>query len=307
LEKKHIIALLLVGLVSSGLVYANPHTYAHTFSGDESASFLALVESIKTELQLVENNLAFNVTLAEEHATHAQEHLDNHTIEEIAENNERLARDLPAALEDLHNSVTNSTVQQIQTKIQNINDLLSETVSVRIESEQINNSTVWALVLANLADGVISHYGTAYGIETEEAEEHSHPENNSDNMTHNDTEIMTETTSSSSSAEENITHDEIGDSNMTHINATAENITIVSMAHYQTAQALAARTLQLFSEQVKQLAPANSTEFIADLEAGLAHLKQAIDNKEPFTNVDVILHSEVHPNLGKTYNLQVIS
>jgi hypothetical protein len=303
LEKKHIIVFLLVGLVSSGLVYAKPHAYAHEFSGDESASFLALVESIKTELQLVESNLAFNITLAEEHATHAQEHLDNHTIEEIAENNERLARDLPAALEDLHNSVTNSTVQQIQTKIQNINDLLSETVSVRIESEQINNSTVWALVIANLADGVISHYGTAYGIETEEAEEHSHPENNSDNMTHNDTEIMTET----ASAEENITHDEIADSNMTHGNATAENITIVSMAHYQTAQALVGRTQQLFTEQVKQLAPANSTEFIADLEAGLAHLKQAIDNKEPFTNVDVILHSEVHPNLGKTYNLQVIS
>jgi hypothetical protein len=303
LEKKHIIALLLVGLVSSGLVYANPHVYAHEFSGDESASFLALVESIKVQLQLVESNLASNITLAQEHAIDANEHLDNHTIEEIAENNERLARDLPAALEDLHNSVTNSTVQQIQTKIQNINDLLSETVSVRIESEQINNSTVWALVLANLADGVISHYGTAYGIETEEAEEHSHPENNSDNMTHNDTEIMTET----ASAEENITHDEIADSNMTHGNATAENITIVSMAHYQTAQALVARTQQLFTEQVKQLAPANSTEFIADLEAGLAHLKQAIDNKEPFTNVDVILHSEVHPNLGKTYNLQVIS
>jgi hypothetical protein len=292
---------LLVGLVSSGLVYANPHVYAHEFSGDESASFLALVESIKVQLQLVESNLASNVTLAQEHAIDANEHLDNHTIEEIAERNERLSRDLPATLEDLQNSVTNSSAQEIQTKIQNITDLLGETVSARINSEQMGNSTVWALVIANLADSVVGDYGSAYGIQTEE----DHDEG-SGNLTHNNTEILTET----ASAEENTTQEEIGNniSNMTtDVNATAENQTIVSIADYQSAQALATRTQQLFSEQVKQLAPANSTEFIADVEAGLARLKQAIDNKEPFTNVEVILHSEVHPNLGKTYNLQVIS
>jgi hypothetical protein len=305
LEKKHTIALLLVGLVSSGLVYANSHVYAHEFSGDESASFLALVESIRVQLQLVESNLASNVTLAQEHAIDANEHLDNHTIEEIAERNERLSRDLPAALEDLQNSVTNSSAQEIQTKIQNINDLLSETVSVRINSEQMGNSTVWALVIANLADSVVGDYGSAYGISTEEGEEDGHDEG-SGNLTHNNTEIMTET----ASAEENTTQEETGNNinNMTtDVNATAGNQTIVSIADYQSAQALATRTQQLFSEQVKQLAPANSTEFIADLEAGLARLKQAIDNKEPFTNVQIILHSEVHPNLGKAYNLQLIS
>lgn len=293
---------MLVGLVSSGLVYANPHVYAHEFSGDESASFLALVESIKVQLQLVESNLASNITLAQEHAIDANEHLDNHTIEEIAENNERLARDLPATLEDLQNSITNSSAQEIQTKIQNINDLLSETVSVRIESEQINNATVWALVIANLADNVVGDYGSAYGIQIEEDHEEE-----SGNMTGNNTEIMTETTSS----EGNTTQEEIIGNNInnmtTNANATAGNQTIVSMADYQSAQALATRTQQLFSEQVKQLAPANSTEFIADVEAGLARLKQAIDNKEPFTNVQIILHSEVHPNLGKAYNLQLIS
>ncbi|HET6780355.1 MAG TPA: hypothetical protein VFH09_04215 [Nitrososphaera sp.] len=302
MEKKHIIASLIVGLVSSGLVYANLYAYAHEFSGDDSASFLALVETIKVQLQLVESNLASNVTLAQEHAIDANEHLDNHTIEEIAERNERLSRDLPATLEDLQNSVTNSSAQEIQTKIQNITDLLGETVSARINSEQMGNSTVWALVIANLADSVVGDYGSAYGIQTEE----DHDEE-SGNVTHNDTETMTEATS----AEENITQEEeIGNNtnNMTtDVNATAGNQTIVSMAHYQSAQALAARTQQLFSEQVKDLAPANSTEFTADVEAGLARLKQAIDNKEPFTNVQVILHSEVHPNLGKTYNLQIIS
>ena len=59
---------MLAGLVSFGLVFANNHqAYAHTFSGDESASFLALAESIRTELQLVQSNLASNASVAEEH------------------------------------------------------------------------------------------------------------------------------------------------------------------------------------------------------------------------------------------------
>jgi hypothetical protein len=299
-------ALLLAGIIFMGTVYAIPNqqAFAHTFSGDESASFLALVESIRSELDLVESNLATNATLAEGHAAHAHEHLDNHTIEEISERNERLGRDLPAALEDLHHSVANSTAQQVEAKVQNINDLLGETVSVRIDSEQLNNSTVWALVIANMADGVIGHYGAAHGIETEEGEGHGHDDEASGNMTHDEGDMthdeMTETSSS-----DNMTHDEMeeGSHNMT---TGGENSTIVSMVHYQSAQGLAARTQTLFSDQVKDLAPANSTESVAALEAGLANLIQAIDNMEPPSNIEVIVHSEVHPNLQSIFNLQVI-
>jgi hypothetical protein len=279
-------------MIIAGVVLAVPNqrAFAHTFSGDESASFLALVESIRSELDLVQGNLASNATLAEEHAAHAHEHLDNDTIEEIEERNERLATDLPAALEDLHLSVANSTAQEVQSKIQNINDLLGETVSVRIESDQLSNSTVWALVLANMADGVIGHYGAAYGLDTEEGEEHGH---DGGNETHDE---MTETAST-----ENMTHDEM-EGNASAANAT----TIVNVVQYQSAQGLANRTLALFSDQVKEMAPANATEFVTNLEAGLTHLKQAIDDREPYADVEVIVHSEVHPNLQSAFNLQVI-
>ena len=70
----------------------------------------------------MQSYLASNVTLAEEHAIHAHEHLDEDIIEEISERNERLGRDLPTALEDLHDSVANSTTQQIQAKVQNVDD-----------------------------------------------------------------------------------------------------------------------------------------------------------------------------------------
>jgi len=285
------ISLLLAGIIFMGAVYAIPgqQAFAHTFSGDESASFLALVESIRSELDLVQGNLASNVTLAEEHAAHAHEHLDEHTVEEIEERNERLATELPAALEDLHFSVANSTAQQVQAKIQNIDNLLGETVTVGVDSGQRNNSTVWALVIANLADGVIGHYGAAYGMGTEEGEEHGHDGESNE----------TETAST-----ENMTHD---DMEMEEGTTMGEgNGTIVNMVHYQSAQGLASRTLALFNDQVKDMAPANSTEFVTDLEAGLAHLKQAIDGMEPFGDVEVILHSKVHPNLQGAFNLQVI-
>jgi hypothetical protein len=288
------LSLLLGGVIFTGAVYAIPsqQAFAHTFSGDESASFLALVESIKSELDLVESNLASNATLAEEHAAHASEHLDEHTVEEISERNERLGRELPAALEDLHHSVTNSTAQQVQAEIQNINDLLGETVTVRIDSEQLNNSTVWALIIANMADVVIVHYGAAYGMETEEGGEHG-------GNGHDEESNETETTST-----ENMTHN---DSEMEASTVMSEgNGTIVNMVHYQSALGLAARTQALFNDQVKDMAPANSTEFGASLEAGLENLKEAIDDMEPFADVEVIVHSEVHPNLQSAFNLQVI-
>jgi hypothetical protein len=301
--RKCTFALVLAGLVSFGLVFANNNqqAYAHTFSGDESASFLALAESIKTELQLVQSNLTSNGSVAEEHAAHAHEHLDDNTVEEIAERNERLARDLPAALEDLQLSLKNSTAEQVSAQVQNINDLLAETVTVRVDSEQLNNSTVWALVIANMADGVLEHYKAAYGIETNETGGgHAHGNESSSNMTH-DNESVTMTASTNETAMEddhgNMTRDGGGNNN--------NNTEVVNEVHYQAAQGLANRTIQLFNDQVRELAPDNATEAVADLEAGLQNLKQAIDNREMPTDVEVILHTEVHPNLQAAYNLQV--
>jgi hypothetical protein len=287
---KRAYALVLAGIICMGAIFAIPNqmAFAHEFSGDESASFLAMVESIKVELDLVQSNLASNATLAEEHAEQAHEQLDEDIIEEISERNERLGRELPAALEELHDSVGNSTAQQVQTKIQNINDLLGETVTVRVDSDQMSNSTVWALVIANMADGVLEHYGTAYGMETEEGVGHGHDEE-SDNATE--------------TASTNMTEGMEMEAGMT---MSEGNGTIVSTLHYQSAQVMAAKTQALFNDQVKELAPANSTEAVADLEAGLENLIQAINKKEPLADVDIIVHSEVHPNLQRAFNLQVI-
>ena len=88
--------------------------------------------------------------------------------------------------------------------------------------------------------------------------------------------------------------------------ASEGNGTIVNIVHYQGALGRANRTQGLFNAQVKAIAPVNSIEFVTDLQAGLEPLKQAIGESEPFTDVEVKVHSEVHSNLQKVFNLQVI-
>jgi hypothetical protein len=88
--------------------------------------------------------------------------------------------------------------------------------------------------------------------------------------------------------------------------ATAQNGTIVDIVSYQTSQGLADRALRIFNETVAELAPANATESIAEIEIGLQQLNQSIANRASPDDVEVIVHGQVHPNLQEAYSLQVI-
>ena len=287
------VPLAVILLIGVGLSVSSRNAYAHSFSGDESADFLAIVEEMKSELQLVKSNLAANATLSAEHVEHASEHLTNDTLKEITERNERLGRDLPASLTTLRETVEsgNATASEVDSQISAINDLLSETVSIRIEPAQLTNSTVQALVLANIVDEAVEHYNGAYGIEEEEHDKEGGHDDAMTNSTEgsNSTMQMGENESSTSS---NMTDD--------------EHTTIVSMADYQSAQGYAATAQTFFNSKLKAMADANATQSIAALEAGLQKFKAAIDNKEPHDDVETISHTDVHPNIQEAFNLQVV-
>jgi hypothetical protein len=260
-----------------GAVYPimNQQAFAHTFSGDESASFLATVEVIKVHLDLGKKDFATNATLSAEHVEHAGEHLTNDTIKEITERNKRLGTELPASLKDLQEILEggNATAADVNEQIANVTSLLDETVTVRIEKTQLTNSTVQGTMLADLVDEILESYNGAYGIEEEASMNETHTSSNETTQT---------------SAEEG--------------NHTA----IVNIMDYESAQALAARAQELFDTKLKAMAEANATAAVTALDAGLKKLKQAIDDKAPPDDVDVIIHSEVHPNIQKAFNLQVI-
>jgi hypothetical protein len=303
--------LLAMSIIAGSLLIpTNYLAYAHTFSSSESADFLSLVEQIKAETVLVSRNLENNnVTLAQTHIEKASSLLTNSTLDEIWEVNTRIADSLETGLEQLEQNImslaSSSTpqgqlpqdrIQSANQTLTSINDLLAEAVTVRIESEQRNNATTWALALADLVNTVLSDYGNATGS--------SFDLTNMSNL---------EANSTSSSI-----------SNMT--------TNIVDGAAYQSAQYISNNTiLQLFTETLKPLtlsangtssetdsavSPENSTVMteeeqqtstgnltsnIDELEARLLLLRDNIANKATPTEVMRTAHLQIHPLLMQMY------
>jgi len=149
--------------------------YAHTFSTSESAEFLSLVDQIRAETGLVTVNLeSNNATLAQAHAEKASIILNNDTLDEIRERNNRIADSLEAGLEQLEGNLTSlasasqgqipqDRIQNINQAVMSLNDTMAEAVTIRVEGEQQNNATTWATVLADLVNVVLSDYGNATG------------------------------------------------------------------------------------------------------------------------------------------------
>jgi hypothetical protein len=326
--------LLLLFLLAGSFIFpASRLVYAHTFSTSESAEFLSLVDQIRAETGLVTMNLENNnATLAQAHTETASSLLDNSTINEIRERNNRIADSLETGLNQLEENVTSLSaavsqgqqipqdrIETINETVVSLNDTLAEAVTVRVESEQQNNATTWAMVLATLTNTILSNYGNATGA------------------TFDLTDMA------------NLAEMEVGDAhtaseginNDTMLgNTTASNVTtntiIVDEAAYQTAQYLANNTvLQVFYDKLKPLtatsASANATTGnnidnsatvqqqldnntlstndnnakvgIEELERSLLQLRDYVNSKASPREVMTVPHLEIHPMLIQLYGL----
>jgi hypothetical protein len=256
--------LLFAAVMSAALVlYPGQRALAHTFSGDESATFLTMIEEIRVQTMLAQNS--DDPELAAHHAEHAAEALTDDAIEELAERNERIATDLPASLEELESAAeAGEGVEQIAG---DIDSLLGEAVDVRIEPDQLTNSTIRALVVANLVDEALVHYGEAVGFEG--------------NMT------------------------DMSSMNMTDSGMSMEDPEIVSDVDHQSAVAFANRAQELYG-QIKQDAIEGSADAVAELDAAFPEFVSAIGEGAPAMDVMNIAHVRLHPSLMAAYDLQVI-
>jgi hypothetical protein len=72
----------------------NNAAYAYTFSGNESAAFIATIGVLRTEISLINSTISTNASQANEHAKIAVEHLSANDTSELAEKNKRIATDL---------------------------------------------------------------------------------------------------------------------------------------------------------------------------------------------------------------------
>ena len=273
---KRIFIFLLLSIIAiiSTIISSNSQNvaYAHTFSGDESASFLTLIEEISTGSHLIEKELINNATLAQILAENISKLVTSDDFEEISEKNKFEAKSLNESLSDLQNSFnsTNNKIvpSEIKEKIKNLDDILGEVVSVRIENEQLTNNTVNALVLNDLVGKALQSYGKALGIKSDENSEDHESEH----------------------AEENDGKD--------------IKVKIVNQVEYKIAQALFNRSIEKLNE-LKPLISSNMSNLSTSLESSLLQLRNEVDNRKSFEAIDEIIDGQVTPHLESIFKIKL--
>ncbi len=279
LLNKRITALTLASLMILGMAYTAKSAFAHTFSGDESASFLARVQELRVETHLIEQNLS-NQTLVSWHIDKTGEFWTANDTTQMAERNQRLAKEIPDGLSNLSAAAnsTNPDAAKVKSIVDALDNSLAEAVTVRIDQPARDNVTVNALAIVNVLDETMEDYGTAVGAE-----------DTGSNMTMSDN----STNGGSVSSMDNMS------------SSSGSTATVVNVAAYKTAQGLAAAAQDMFNT-LKTKSPSNNTAAIANLDQGFTKLKQAIDGKMSNDDVTSIVHGTIMTNIQTAYNLQTV-
>ena len=308
-EKSLLLTMITVGIIfsiDSDNIFNNDGNqlftrvaYAHNFTPNESAYFLAFAEQLKVESELVQTNLANNnISLVEEHAEKAATLLTPNITREIAEENRRIADELTSAVTRLQNISTLQETQGGQQEV-NLDAILNEAITARIEQEQRENSTIRALALANLVDSILRNYGNAFDVGFDLT-----------NMSNMAGMIVMSDSRMNMSMSIDMNSPSVGQTNMSSSpmmmrNDTDSNYSLVSTSDYQSAQALAVRAQEIFENELKALVPSIATGSIVQLEEGLMKLNQAIKNKALPMEIMMIAHTQIHPNLLQAFNLEL--
>jgi hypothetical protein len=313
-----IVSILSLGLennINHNNLQFTQIAYGHNFTPNESASFLAFVEQLQTESELVQTNLANNnISLAQQHANNAAVLLTPNITREIAEQNQRVADDLTMVINDLQDVTSSSQQQQsIDQVVSNIVAILGEAVTTRIEQEQRDNVTIQALAFADLIDSILTNYGNAYSVDFDMT--------NMSNMA-----IMEGDQDSSMTMDNMITAAGEGNDNNNSMNMESHNMnmrsmdspsttvnegggeinrnySLVNMSNYQTSQELSIKALEIYNTDLKPIIPAGAATFATNLENALTELNDAIGNRRSPMDIMMIAHMQIHPNLLQTFRL----
>jgi hypothetical protein len=329
--------ILIVSLIGISSPF-DSLVYGHIFSTDEAASFVAFANQLQIESELVQTNLANNnASLAQKHANKAASLLTPSIMIEIAEENQRIADDLTTAVNGLQ-KISSSSERQLQIVNQLVSDInatLAKAVSIRIEQGQGEDSsnflekgieflrgifnggneesddkgnkdtTIQPLAFADLVDSVLINYGNAYavGFDMTNMSNMAMMGGNSSDMTMD---------GMAKDYDNNNTNNGMRSMNIsshTMMNMESEtngNYSLVDMADYQSAQALAAKALEIFNVELKPMTSNNNTTaFIVNLENGLTQLNNSIRNRASPIDIMMIVHTQVHPNLLEGFNLEL--
>lgn len=308
--EKSIMSFLMATVVMLAAGFNTHVLFGHNFSPDESASFLALVNTIKAEAQLVRQNIASNnMSLASDHANRALALMTDDVNKEIAERNQRLSDDLNSDLASLKASTEptsgNNSSSNIDADIlvDDINGILDEIVTARIDPDQLNNSTIQVLAAVELLDEVLRNYGDAFVVEYDMT--------NMSMMTMggNNNNIRNNGGNDTANMHSMSTMNMGGNNNMSMEDMSNSDGNLVNMTDYQTAQALAIKVQELFDDQIMTNSISEGSEpvdqSINNTSTALKELVTSIDTKSSPMEIMTIVHTKIHPNLMTAFGLQL--
>ena len=156
---KKFIALLLVGVIGSGLIYTHP-AFAHNFGGDESASWLAKVAEIKTEVANVAKHVGQKDTI-DYYADALGEYWSANDTREMGERNTLLQQEIPSTINATLDDAIAGNQSMVNDDVTKLGGYLDESVQVRVDKDKLSNSTVQALAVTFVIKEALEKYGDA--------------------------------------------------------------------------------------------------------------------------------------------------
>jgi len=268
-----IVALLLAGIISSGLIYSHP-AYAHNFGGDESASFFAKVAEIKTEVGLVSKHVSDSEAV-DYYADALGEYWNANDTKEMGERNTLLQKEIPDTINMTINDARDGNQVAVNDDVSKLNGYLDEAIPVRIDKDKLDNSTVQALAVAFILKEALEKYGDATNA-TIDLNDISMM-NMSDNTQGMQSNSMSSMPMSSSIVDQNAYENSIG----------------LAEAAQKMFNDLAAKNTDMSASNDK-------------ISAAFTKLIQDLDNKADANTIMIDAHVSLHPSLISTYKIQVV-
>ena len=280
--------LALIFLLVITMSISNSQIYAHTFSSNESVIFLALVDKLKTQAQLIEQFILENdYDSAIKHAQLLKQLYNNDTNKEVQEENKRVANEISSSIKTISLiEPKNITKAQIDKTVLDFEAVLDEAITVRIADDILNNSTTQALRLANLVNDIDINYADSFNVEP-----------------YNTSAISMDNTSSNHQQPQFMNTSATG-MDIHYQNPANGSREIQNNTAYSTALGLSYTVSDLFKE-IQTEHSMNETEKVNQLNEGIAKLVTTIEMKKPYTEVVKIIHGLIQPSLQELYDLKL--
>lgn len=337
-EKPLVLLLALIILLNTfvhSINISSNNAFAHSFTQNNYARFVALIDQFQIESKLVyENLLSNNSSLADKHANEAINIFLWDLMIEMGERDKKISDEVKTAVESLQNisssisssSSTNSIVLDKQELTQQAGQLVADIgantdtiinmTEARQQTEENNplnqfmaffssiftgqkdstETSIDPMRFVEVVNSVLRNYGDAYDVDFD--------------MT--DMSYMTTISNNSSITVDNRSEANSNMSNMKHINSidnsTVKINSIENTANYQSARALSEKLLEIFEKELEPII-LNKGESVlnTNLKNGIMQLTSSIKDKASPTEIMMIAHTKIHPNLITAFNLQIIS